>query len=106
MPDRVPAHVPVLGRNIRDVTQLVQDVPERTRAVGVPLSRQPERVRIVVGIVLLSFCEPLLERSRCPFSETHGPILRVLRGLVFRDSEDAVIDVHPVDGRAFDFDGT
>lgn len=67
--------------------------------VRIPLASEPEGIGIRVDVVKLSFDEPSLKRLRSAIRDASNPVFAVLRGLVFRDPEHAVLDVNPIDGR-------
>lgn len=54
MTDDVPTHLAVLDRDVRYLTEAVQEPAESLTPVGVALSRKPKGVGVAVTLVVLT----------------------------------------------------
>lgn len=93
--NRVPGHTAVFAVDVGDITELMEKLTQRCRAVGIPVSREPQFIRVVVLIVGLSLVKLVVQHRHRAFLETSPPVLVVLRGLVLGNAEDVVVEIDP-----------
>lgn len=106
VPDGVPADVSILYLDPRLVAHSAKYVVQCVAPVRIRLSSEPERVHVLIHLILLSLIQPSRQRFCGPIGEANNPVVDVFRTLLFRNSENSVLYINPFDSSTLYFNWT